>query len=157
MMKDCIQTFPQYKVCVCLKDPVDQLLTESIPLFRVNLPLDRPGVLTNRIWVHVTRDLVHKPDEILEDGLSSVFVCNTFNLISWRYWHTPVLGSQYPWDETIIFTVNTIEWKKEEKKRCVFYKPLSFLGRSCVVDNTGPPLITLSWVEYNTGLSWVQL
>ena len=63
-----------------VKEPLNQLLPEStmIPPFRVKPPLDRPVPFTNRRWVHDTRDLVHKPGQLLEDGLSSVFVCNTF-------------------------------------------------------------------------------
>jgi hypothetical protein len=80
MMKNYIQTLPQYQVCVCVKEPLNRLLTESIPPFRVNPPLDWPRVLTNRIWAHDTRDLVRKPDELLEDGLSSVLVWNTFKI-----------------------------------------------------------------------------
>ena len=38
----------------------------------------RPAPFTRRRWSHDTRDLVHKPDQLLEDGLSSAFVCNTF-------------------------------------------------------------------------------
>ena len=61
MMKDGIQTFSQHQVCVSAKEPLNQLLTESIPPFRVNPPLDRPAVLTSGQWAH---------------GQFSAFVCD---------------------------------------------------------------------------------
>ena len=60
--------------------------------FRVNPPLDRPAVFTNRRWAHDTRDLVRKPDELLEDGMTSAFVCNNwpsrYPCSSFRAWST---------------------------------------------------------------------
>ena len=102
MMKDGIQTFSQHQVCVSAKEPLNQLLTESIPPFRVNPPLDRPAVLKSRILYHDTRNLVRKPGQLLEDGMSSAFVLQyTFlseEASSFRVWknhkRAPLPGHQ---------------------------------------------------------------
>jgi hypothetical protein len=94
MMKGSIQTLPQDQVCVCVKKSLNQVLTESIPPFGVNPPLDRSGVIARRHWVYDTRDLVPKPDELLEDGLSSVLVWNTFKI-------------EIPIDKKLLSTINT--------------------------------------------------
>jgi hypothetical protein len=59
----------QHQVCVCAKEPLNQLLSEPIPPFRVHPHLDRPALPTSRRWEHDIRDLVRKPDQLLEDGL----------------------------------------------------------------------------------------
>ena len=47
--KDVIQTLSHDQVCVRVKNPLNQLLTESIPPFKENPPLERP-VLPVVLW-----------------------------------------------------------------------------------------------------------
>ncbi len=44
-------------VCVCTKESLKQLLTESIPPFRLNPPLDGPGVITSRCVCQYLHDI----------------------------------------------------------------------------------------------------